>query len=359
MLRRLKKDVLKDLPPKVYETVVVEPKSSPAWTKARKLLDKVWKMTPRRRDGSMGLPAFNEMSEARELLARVKIPALIELIEPYEDAGKPIVVAGAHLAPLKELGKRPGWEIIVGGMPKAKQQRIMEDFQAGKLRGVAISVEAAGIGITLTRAETMIFADQAWKPGTNMQAEDRIHRIGQKGQSTLFRILTTTHPLDQHVNALLRAKKSIIHRAIDKRVEFTAPEPPKKMTAAASKAAHAAVKQAIADVKRGKAEEKLRKRLVSVRATAKRNKTTVPKRFSKAQVAAMEQGLGLLAGSCDYAFAKDYCGFNKPDVYAGHALAQTGLSSQLARQVAHGILRKYRRQLGGGLHDAIYAKKKR
>ena len=65
----------------------------------------------------------------------------------------------------------------------------MEDFQTKKKTRVAIlSMKAAGVGLNLTRASTVIFAELTWTPGIISQCEDRAHRIGQQklGERDLF-----------------------------------------------------------------------------------------------------------------------------------------------------------------------------
>lgn len=349
MLRRTKDQVLKELPPKTYEEIVIEPKSSREWTAARKLMDKIWATTP-----SDGLPPFDEMSQVREMLARVKIPALEKLVEPYEDAGKPIVVAGAHLAPLKALGKREGWDVITGEMSPVQKQRVVDAFQAGKLKGVAISSAAAGVGITLTRADTMIFADLSWKPGTNKQAEDRLHRFGQTSPFVHYRILTSNHPLDQHVARLLVAKQQTIGKAVDTRMEYTPPSPPPKSASPGAKQQWGNIQEAIKEAKTAKARKKVQQKRQTL---AKREDKdgAIPASFSRAQVVAMQNALHYLSSMCDFAQKRDECGFNKSDTYTGHSLALTGLDDPLYQQVAYGILRKYRGQLNSALYATIYA----
>ena len=76
--------------------------------------------------------------------------------------------------------------------------------------------------------------------------------------------------------------------------------------------------------------------------------------FNSEQVQAMQGALAGLAGACDFAMSKDQCGFNKADTYTGHSLAMTGIEDPLYQQVAYGILRKYRGQIGPSAFGAIY-----
>ena len=345
MLRRTKDQVLPDLPPKMYEEVVVKPATEGEWKKIAKRLDDLQEDATR-----SGLPPFDQMSEVRKLLAQSRIPAVIELVEDYEEAGKPVVVASAHRAPLLALGERPGWGVIVGGTPPQTRQRLVEDFQAGKLKGLAIAIEAAGVGITLTRADTMIFVDLAWKPGDNRQAEDRIHRVGAKGDKVLYRTLVSPHPLDRHVTRLLRSKQAVVDAAIDTPMTYTPPPPPPRGAGPGAQRQWGDIQSAIKEARTSEARRKLQ----GTRERMEERGEIFPSRFTAAQVAAMENALGSLAGVCDFAMKRDQCGFNKSDTYTGHSLAMTGLGDPLYQEVAYGVLRKYRGQIGPHLYETIY-----
>jgi SNF2 family DNA or RNA helicase len=212
MLRRRKDDVAKDLPPKQYEYVEVALPAAVSRT-----ADKAWDAWVKSNGGKVPnkIPDFDQFSEARAALASARVEAALEIAESYEDAGEPLVVYSAHVEPLDAFGAREGWAVIDGRTPQVKRQEIVDDFQAGRLKGVAVSINAGNAGITLTRASHMLFIDRAWNPKTNRQCEDRIHRIGQDGEFVTYKILTSTHPLDVHVNALLDGKEATIDAAVD------------------------------------------------------------------------------------------------------------------------------------------------
>lgn len=156
---------------------------------------------------------FEALANARALLAAAKVPALLELVEGYEEANEPVLVFSAHLAPLDAVGSRPGWAKITGETPMAERQAIVERFQAGQLKGVAISIRAGGTGITLTRAAHEIFVDLDWTPAANEQAEDRAVRIGQT-RGVLVQRLVATHALDERVLAILEQKAELIAHTV-------------------------------------------------------------------------------------------------------------------------------------------------
>lgn len=219
MLRRIRDEVLPDLPRKTYTTVKV-----PVPANLRHQLDKLWEdyedmlgddipMEKRK------LPPFEEFSKIRAQLAASRTDAVMEMADEAEEDNQPLVIFSAHLEPLDALAKREGWAKITGDTPAAKRTEIVARFQRGELKGVACSIKAAGIGLTLTRAWKMIFVDLDWVPGANFQAEDRIARIGQKAKKVEIVRLVSDHVLDIHILALIAWKISIIDKAINGMVQ--------------------------------------------------------------------------------------------------------------------------------------------
>lgn len=200
MLRRLKSEVLADLPPKVYtdRLVTLAPRDV---TDEMNRAAKTWDLYE-----ATDLPPFEEMSAALKELAHAKIPAMLEAVEEFEEAERPLLVFSAHVEPLHVLSRREGWGVITGETPATARTRMVTDFQAGHLRGLGLSIQAGGVGITLTRASDVLFVDRAWNPGDNVQAEDRAHRLGQKGSSVNILRLVADHPLDRRLALVLGDK---------------------------------------------------------------------------------------------------------------------------------------------------------
>ena len=137
------------------------------------------------------LPDFKVFSSLRAKLAESRIPALLEMVEDHEEQGVPLVVFSAHRKPIDTLGKREGWLVITGDTPD--KQAVARAFQSGQYKGVAVTIQAGGVGLTLTHASNAIFVDRDWNPAQNVQAADRLHRIGQKADSVLYTHLTADH----------------------------------------------------------------------------------------------------------------------------------------------------------------------
>jgi SWI/SNF-related matrix-associated actin-dependent regulator of chromatin subfamily A-like protein 1 len=205
-LRRTKAQVLDQLPPKLRRTVEVGIPD-----KARGLCDAaVAGLEAEGRDPVKVLAAMEKetgpIAEARLALAAAKVEGAMELAKAVEEGGGVPIVFSAHRAPVVALGaKMPGWAAISGSTPPTERAGLVQRFQRGELRGLAATIGAAGVGITLTRATELIFLDLAWTPAENLQAEDRACRIGQRG-SVVISTLVADHKLDRIVLAALSHK---------------------------------------------------------------------------------------------------------------------------------------------------------
>jgi SWI/SNF-related matrix-associated actin-dependent regulator 1 of chromatin subfamily A len=218
MLRRRKEDVL-DLPERIVQRIEVNDIDKSVYA----LCDSVMGAIEARgmeleevvtRATCGGMPGFEDISRMRAACASAKIPHALALVEEYEEAGEPVVVASAHRAPVDVIGARPGWAAITGDTSADERTRIEAAFQAGELRGIAMTIRAGGVAITLTRASRMILVDLEWTPGINSQAEDRIHRIGQ-GRSCLYQHLVLAHPLEARIWGLLQEKRDMVAHTVE------------------------------------------------------------------------------------------------------------------------------------------------
>lgn len=123
--------------------------------------------------------------EGKVLLSEpsAKLDALMDMIEDNETKQFVVFTQFSQLVDL--LGKRLKKEgitcgLYTGNTPKPERTRIVQDFQANKLRVFAGTIKAGGVGLDLYSASTVCFLDRDWSPAENKQAEDRLHRAGQK-----------------------------------------------------------------------------------------------------------------------------------------------------------------------------------
>lgn len=124
-----------------------------------------------------------------------KLDAVMQIVEdnPYES----IVVFSQFKQVIRLLGQRlqrAGIDhgLYTGDTDKEIRDAIIRDFQHGRVRVFGGTIRAGGEGITLTRARTMVFTDRDWSPTKNRQAEDRIHRVGQKDAVQIIDIVANS-----------------------------------------------------------------------------------------------------------------------------------------------------------------------
>lgn len=211
MLRRTQEEVLPDLPPYTRRTHIVSKQLDPGFLEE---LDEIYDNVKAELDAKQ-LPDFTRMAKVRSMLATVKIDDMLSVIKDYEENDTPLVVFSAHKAPVKAAASRPGWEMITGETSQLERQAIVERFQRGELCGLALTIAAGSVGITLTRASHMLFVDLDWTPSLNHQAECRIRRVGQKANHLTYTRMAFEHPLDMRVEELLQWKTELHVASID------------------------------------------------------------------------------------------------------------------------------------------------
>lgn len=210
LVRRLKKDVLKELPAKRRQVVAFDQPEVAARERAE--LKPVAALD--RLDGV----AFAEMARVRHESALAKLPLAIEFLrDQLVEDGK--VVCFAHhrdvvdglAAALAEFNPAK----VYGGMTPAESQREVDRFQTDPTCRLFIgNIRAAGVGHTLHASAHVVFVELDWTPGNMQQAEDRCHRIGQ-AESVLVQYLVVEGTLDANIAQTLEAKQEIADAVLD------------------------------------------------------------------------------------------------------------------------------------------------
>lgn len=365
MLHRTKAQVLTELPPKVYSEIPVP--------LPEKLIRELDEIAAEHIDTILRgeLPPFEAMAAVRKALAQASVDAMEEFVDGYEQAGVPLVVFSAHRGPIEKLGKRKGWFTITGKTDADKRGKIQDAFQAGEGVGVA-GTSAMQDAITLTRASTVLFVDRFWTRKANEQAEDRLHRIGQRDSVNVV-VLVPDHPLTQHVADLLSSKYAFVDAVLHGEQEYEAPPSRFESVDEAEWQARVAAK-AEADRKREEAEqrrarEKRERELAAIAERAVKPKVSEQraqlraqrlgidvKRFAHIPADVIRDAMRYMLSVCDGAHEKDDEGFNKPDGCVARWLAPGVFAgSDYATASAAAILRHYPRQLAGQFPELFSA----
>ncbi|XP_064443098.1 SWI/SNF-related matrix-associated actin-dependent regulator of chromatin subfamily A-like protein 1 isoform X5 [Mirounga angustirostris] len=215
MLRRLKCDVLAQLPPKQRKMVAIVP--GQISTKARAALDAAAKeMTTMNKTKQQQKEAlllfFNRTAEA-------KIPSVIEYILDLLESGREKFLVFAHhkvvlSAITRELEKKHVPYIrIDGSTSSADREDLCQQFCLFEKHAVAVlSITAANMGLTFSSADLVVFAELFWNPGVLLQAEDRVHRIGQSS-SVSIHYLVARGTADDYLWPLIQEKIKVLGEA--------------------------------------------------------------------------------------------------------------------------------------------------
>lgn len=210
-IRRLKKEVWTDLPDKYYDTIWVDldPKQRTAYNQMKRdmiaWLDNQDQTSPliapvviaqltRLQQFALGYMQPHPTKDGKWVMTdpSTKLDVLCEMIS--DNPTEQLVVFSQSKAILYLLGKRlermhVSHGLYTGDTPQRDRDHLVDSFQAGNTQVFAGTIAAGGEGITLTAASTIIFLDRAWRPTANLQAEDRLHRIGQKNAVQVIDIM--------------------------------------------------------------------------------------------------------------------------------------------------------------------------
>jgi SWI/SNF-related matrix-associated actin-dependent regulator 1 of chromatin subfamily A len=219
MIRRLKADVLKDLPDKRYELAYVEPDGviRDIIRRERMLNFKISDLMDPRSE-IMGM-----LSTLRREMGEAKVPRVVEHIKYLFDTVEvPKIVLFAHhrsvMDALAAQLHKYGVVQVRGGMSSVAKDKSVQSFQTDpNLRLFMGQMDSAGFGIDGLQnvCDHVVFAEPAWVPGTNEQAVDRCHRIGQHN-NVLAQFLVVEGSLDERILATVLRKNETIYDSLDR-----------------------------------------------------------------------------------------------------------------------------------------------
>jgi SWI/SNF-related matrix-associated actin-dependent regulator of chromatin subfamily A-like protein 1 len=227
MIRRLKEDVLKELPPKIRSIVVIEPEED---KKLKRYLDEEYEIENQNKSKIISIKeksekieeeiktlmngtsvnddrkdkldelkkeydktvndsmmymskTLGELQSERAKMAEYKLPSIYEHIDQLlEDGHKAVVFCVSHSIIDKIMAKYKDISVKIDGRDSQEnRQKSVDLFQNNTNTKIFVgNIKAAGVGLTLTKASHVIFAELDWVPANIYQAEDRCHRMGQK-----------------------------------------------------------------------------------------------------------------------------------------------------------------------------------
>ena len=221
MIRRLKKDVLKDLPDKVYSFIPLELDNEREYREASKnflhyiSVVKGVQAAEKARKAEM----LVQVESLKQLAVKGALKQSVEWIRDFLETGEKLVVFAVHKFVLDALQKEFD-DVCVrldGSTSTLDRQKAVDRFQTNDQIKLFIgNIQAAGVGITLTAASKVVFLELPWTPGTLRQAIDRLHRIGQKN-SVMVYYLFAAHTIMRHLVDIIDRKQRVSDAVLDGR----------------------------------------------------------------------------------------------------------------------------------------------
>jgi len=219
LIRKRKKDVLKDLPEKVRRIHTL-PLSDPSeyelasssfvrWLRKRKPSE-VFKR-------AMKAESLSRIMSLKKLAAMLKLKALVdwinEWVEEYPD--EKLIVFAHHIGMIEALNRRiKVHSEMLYGKTRYKGNVIQKFQETMSTRVLIANHKTGGVGLTLTAASTVVFVELPWSPADILQCEDRVHRLGQQKKTWVW-FMVGEDTIEESMCKMLEEKHDILSSVLD------------------------------------------------------------------------------------------------------------------------------------------------
>jgi superfamily II DNA or RNA helicase len=225
ILRRLKSQVLDELPPRteINLLVALSDEETAFYESLRR--DALAKLERQNTTGNRQIQILAEIMRLRRAccnpslvapdlkIISSKMTIFEETIEELLTNRHKVLVFSQfvdHLAIIRNFldDKGVSYQYLDGSVPPRQRKTRVDAFQAGQGDIFLISLKAGGLGLNLTAANYVIHMDPWWNPAVEDQASDRVHRIGQKLPVTIYRLITK-NTIEEKIVTLHRDKREL------------------------------------------------------------------------------------------------------------------------------------------------------
>ncbi len=227
VLRRLKSEVLGDLPEKTENVVYAQMEA-----KQRKLYlacqDRLALQVQHAGDREIKkdkLKVLAELTKLRQVCCdpslyfedydggSAKLDTCMELVSQAVDGGHKVLLFSQFTSMLSIIEGRLAQErvshlVLTGQTSKEERERLVKRFQAGEADVFLISLKAGGVGLNLTAADVVIHYDPWWNTAAQDQATDRAHRIGQRRDVSVFKLIVKD-TIEERILTMQEAKRGL------------------------------------------------------------------------------------------------------------------------------------------------------
>ena len=223
ILRRMKADVLKELPPKTENVYRIELEEEQRKLYLAAVVDAREKLQAAKPEDKMAV--FAVLMRLREICCdprliadnweggSAKLDACAELVSSAVEGGHRILLFSQFTSMLELLAKRLDAEgishfTLQGSTPKPVRAELVRRFNGGEVSVFLISLRAGGTGLNLTAADIVIHYDPWWNVAAQNQATDRAYRIGQQNPVQVYKLIAQD-TIEEKIVELQQAKQSL------------------------------------------------------------------------------------------------------------------------------------------------------
>ncbi|MGL5541250.1 MAG: SNF2-related protein, partial [Erysipelotrichaceae bacterium] len=226
ILRRVKKDVLKELPDKIETTLFLEmDETSDTLYKANILSMKEELIKQQASGNENKILVLSMLTKLRQLCCdprlvydniqdpSIKIQAVMDIVEAAKESNKKVLIFSQFTSVFKLLRQEFAKEKIsyftlTGKTNKEERQRMVNEFNTDETNVFLISLKAGGTGLNLTGAEVVIHFDPWWNLSAQNQATDRAYRLGQVNNVQVYKLICKD-TIEEKILSLQNLKKDL------------------------------------------------------------------------------------------------------------------------------------------------------
>jgi SNF2 family DNA or RNA helicase len=233
ILRRLKKDVLKELPDKIENKLAVElsdDQKKVYMAYLEKVKGELAEAYAQDGYSKSQMKTLAALTRLRQICLdpglfledykgdSAKLALLEELLEELMEGGHKVLLFSQFTSMLEKIQTlldkmKINFLKLDGSTPSKVRGDLVDEFNNSDIPVFLISLKAGGTGLNLTSADTVIHFDPWWNPAVEDQATDRAHRIGQKNKVHVIK-LVTQGTIEEKIYALQEKKKALIEKVI-------------------------------------------------------------------------------------------------------------------------------------------------
>lgn len=225
-LRRLKIDVMKDLPPKVKQEIWLQLDEDQR--KAYKIAEQLGIREIEELGGRVTkIHIFSLITKLKQICnfapskeTSAKTDELLDLIEQIKESGQKVLVFSQYdiegVSKLERLLRPFGVSVLKGSMPEANRHAAITLFKKDPNVCILLAtIKTGGVGLTLTEASYVIHFDHWWNPALMWQADDRVHRSGQKSSQVNIYSFWIQDTIEERIHHILKQKGLLFDEVIN------------------------------------------------------------------------------------------------------------------------------------------------